>query len=163
MVSDKVALIRWLTWLKKVSPELYALFKIRHPDIINALGTKSLGFDFDWGAMFQTAGQFVQSALPIYKQQQQFKQQLKLAKVQAQMPASLQYAQQQPAQAVPVSTPTSTAQPKTTTSGQPIIEIKIDKGELPQVTQQVAAQKVDYMKYLPLASVAIGALLLLRK
>lgn len=155
MNTDKEAFIRWLTWMRKVSPELYALFKIKHPEIINAIRETTMGFSLDWGSILDTGVKFVQTALPIYQQQQQFKQQLELAKLQIKAPAAFQQQQPQPQQpyaavAVPPSTPNTSQAPVATASNQQPLVIRIDSSQLPQVKKE--AEEVrggDIEKYLP--------------
>ena len=160
MTSDKIAFVNWLLWMRKTSPELFTLFKIKYPEIINALSDSRLGFDFDWGAILDVGKKFVETALPIYAQQKQFKQQLELAKVQMQIQAPAgftQPAQQVPAVtypravAVPVSTPTTTQLPTVSPTGQPLV-IRIDKSQIADV--QAGAKSIkneELLKYLPYA------------
>lgn len=160
--ASKQAFLNWLLWVKKKAPSLFALFKIKHPDIIEALDDKRLGFSFDWGSIANTAVKFVETALPIYQQQQQFKQQLQLAKLQITAPAQYQAvaAQQQAPQyqavAVSPATPTTTTPPPTTPSGQQMLEIRIEKGQVPEVVQEAKNITGDLKQYLPYIGIGIG-------
>ena len=168
MNTNKIAILNWLLWVQKVSPELYALFKIKHPDIVNALDDSRLGFwgAINWGTVLDVGTKFVQTAVPIYQQQKQFKQQLELAKVQAATPqwmnAPTPPAPQYVPQAVPVSTPSTNVTPAVTPQGQQILEIRIDKGQIQQVKQEAEKVKTDYTKYLPLMLGAGIVLLMMR-
>lgn len=159
MNPNKLAFINWLKWMRKVSPELYALFKVEHPDIIAGLTPDGLGFwdSIDWGSIAKTATDFVGKALPIYQQNQAFKQQLELAKLQIQAPAAFQQQAPAPQQtytpvAVPPSTPNTSTVPAPTAAGAQPLVIRIDSSQLPEVKKE--AEKVksdDWQKYLPLA------------
>lgn len=180
MVSDKLAFIRWLNWMKKASPELYALFYIRHPEIVNALNEKNLGFEIDWSGVIDVGSKFISAALPIYTQKVEFDQQLKLAKLQAQLPASLQ--PQNAPQYAPTFVPQNTQQqyapatqatikPTLTTSAQiplstatakePLV-IRIEKSELKPV-QNIVKEQTDFKKYIPFAIAAIVGIALISR
>lgn len=155
---DKIALVNWLLWVKKASPTLYALFKVKYPHIIEAINDKRLGFSFDWGAIGNVATKFVETALPIYAQQKQFKQQLELAKIQALAPAGFQQpvAAQTPVYqsvAVPPAVPTTNVRPTTTPNGQQILEIRIDKSQIEEVKK--AEPNFDLKEYLPYIGISL--------
>ena len=163
---EKQGFINWLLWVKKTAPALYALFKLKYPAIIETLNDSRLGFDIDWGAIGDTAVKFVNAALPVYAQAQQFKQQLQLAKIQAAAPPGYQVpvsTQQYKEVAVPTTTPTTTSQPVTTTSGKQVLEIRIDKGQVSAVASETKKAIGDISRYIPYIGLGIGLFALLTR
>lgn len=74
-VSPKTAAVRYMRWLKKTNPKLWALLIVENPE----LKTAGLG-DIDWDGMMTKITDGLAKALPIYQQQKLFKTQLELAK-----------------------------------------------------------------------------------
>ena len=81
---DSKKLERFLNWVSKASPELYAVLKVKNPDAFDILKTPGLSYigaiDIDWGKVVNNISDTISKVLPIYQQQQIFKMQLSLAK-----------------------------------------------------------------------------------
>lgn len=82
MVSNKVALIKYVNWLKKADPRLWALIKVKYPSIFLEGKTELNGWtDIDWGGIANKVVDTVSKALPVIQQQKIFDTNLKLAKM----------------------------------------------------------------------------------